>query len=273
VTPLQLLDLGIATIPLFYRTKHPEVCWGRYQHTLPSRDLVKTGFRPRRLVNVGILTGWQGLVVVDFDSVEAYLQWSLRVRIPAPTYTVRSSRGVHVYFFLPAAIPSARFTGGDIKSLGGLVLAPPSVHPTGAQYLELTDRPIARVESLEDVLPRELRPAPQHVNATFTAPVDGLWPLSLVERICQAVPIITYFPDARASGSDGRWLIATCPWHDDRQPSLRIDTLCRVCSCFAGCTPKAYNVINVHARLNGLTNAEAICALAKVAAYNDGMMG
>ena len=61
-----------------------------------------------------------------------------------------------------------------------------------------------------------------------------------------------------------RWLRCPCPLHDDAEPSFWIDTRDQVCGCFAGCTSKPLDVINLYARLCGLNNREAIFQLARL---------
>ncbi len=53
--------------------------------------------------------------------------------------SVKTSRGVHYYFFYPEKnkIKSRNKLNGadiEIKSDGGYVVAPPSVHPSGGRY-------------------------------------------------------------------------------------------------------------------------------------------
>jgi hypothetical protein len=47
----------------------------------------------------------------------------------------RTGRGLHVYLQTKERYSSCKFDGGDIKALGGYVVAPPSIHPDGSRYV------------------------------------------------------------------------------------------------------------------------------------------
>jgi hypothetical protein len=94
--------------------------------------------------NVGVACGMSGLAVLDIDtgltSADDYAMLASAFPLPN-SYLVRSGRrpgyGVQVYFF--GAIPDVRGweahgCKGDVKSLGGYVLAAGSVHPSGETY-------------------------------------------------------------------------------------------------------------------------------------------
>ena len=103
--------------------------------------------------NVGIACGPSGLCVLDCDhglnSAEEFFAWRDECGLP-PTLTIRTGRrdsfGVQMYY--AGAIPTTTWDNlhgcsGDIKSLGGYVLAAGSIHPvTGEQYTVLCDVPI-----------------------------------------------------------------------------------------------------------------------------------
>jgi len=58
------------------------------------------------------------------------------------------------------------------------------------------------------------------------------------------------------SGPPKRFVPAHCPFHDDKEPSFWIDTDRNLWGCHA-CGVRG-DVINLYARLKGLTNTEAI---------------
>jgi len=167
---------------------------------------------------------------------------------------------MHVYLFVDEIPRCGHFQWGDIKGRGGYTLIPPSVHPSGAVYAAVDDNaPILRVESLTEVIPDapELPPPPP-LPLTAVAPMSSLWPMTRAEEVRAAMPITSFFPDARVTGGNGRWLMARCPWHDDRHESLWIDAERGICKCYAGCTPKPLDVIGVHARLQGVSYRQAL---------------
>jgi hypothetical protein len=83
-----------------------------------------------------------GFVVVDLDSAEA-LEVLRAAGHPLPaTANSRTARGFHHWYSLPAGV---RIRNGatslphvEVKSAGGYVMAPPSVHPSGATYTWVT---------------------------------------------------------------------------------------------------------------------------------------
>jgi hypothetical protein len=94
--------------------------------------------------NWGVVTGTKsGLLVVDCDG-ESGLNW-LEARVEdgealPESWAVTTDRGLHLYFELPAGLSIANSVGKiavgvDIRAEGGYVVAPPSIHPSGKQYI------------------------------------------------------------------------------------------------------------------------------------------
>lgn len=263
---------GIATIPLDYGVKQASIKWGRYQKNLPSEKELAIWFggRPR---NLAVITGWQGLTVIDFDSLDWYLLWNDIYHID--TYQVLTARGVHVYLFEDHPSRGVSLPGAlDIKSAGGYVLAPPSKHPSGWIYQVLTDAPIARVESVYDLLPDglfDIKPDLPVITAPADLPTPAAdpWQRAINPRphtsaleAARATKILDILPGkAIPSSQDGRWYLALCPFHDDHNPSFWIDTARGLCGCHT-CRGKQMDVINLYARLRGIDNSLAITELA-----------
>lgn len=239
---------GIAVIPIAYRGKRPTVAtWREFQKRLPTADEIRRWFADR-FHNLAIVTGWRGLVVLDFDQRPAYELWRDWSREAAPqarfSCTVETSRGVHVYLFVDEPVATMKAGIIDIKAAGGYVLAPPSIHPTGKPYRRLSDAPILRVDRLAAVMPAALlalaqpitpprieRPTPA-VNP-WQAAMTPIYPPSdeLADRLA-CYNILDLFP--AAVYRNGRWW-ACCPLHDDRHPSVSIDADGRRARCWAGC--------------------------------------
>jgi hypothetical protein len=264
--------MGIATIPIYARSKKPAVRWQRYQATLPTEAELLRWFRPGRMTNAAVICGWQGLVVLDFDTHADYIAWEawaaseggLARQVMLQSYRVRTSRGMHVYVMADDCPRCGRFKFGDVKGRGGYVLIPPSVHPSGHVYQAMDDEAaIMQVSRLGDVAPEvPLAPLPPVVPLQHVVPSSALWPATLVERIKAATPILSFFPDAMATGGQ-RWYVAHCPWHDDKHESLWIDAERGICGCYVGCTPKPLDAIGVYGRLHGLDNRQAVREMAK----------
>lgn len=262
---------GIAVIPIYYKTKRPAVRWQQYQNELPTDADIARWFRSGRQINAAVVCGHRGLTVLDFDTMSAYVSWLSWAtqhtghtrQIALDTYRVLTSRGVHVYTFIEDVPKCGHFAGGDIKGRGGYVLIPPSVHPSGAVYEAVDSHaPILSTARLDDILPDPPEPpAPRIQPTTLVYPVSTLWPQSVLERVKEANPILSFFPDATATGGQ-RWYMAKCPWHVDNSPSLWIDTQRGLCGCYAGCTDKPLDSIGTHARIRGIDDKEAIRELA-----------
>lgn len=282
---------GVATIPLWPGEKRPIVgSWKQYQRRLPTADEIIAWFahHPR---NLAVVCGWGGLTVLDFDQRDIYLAWLAKAN-PPPTYTVRTSRGMHAYYFLETPTRSTKISGVDIQAAGNYVVAPPSIHPCGAAYEVAHDLPVARVPDLATVCPEwmfyerptaltpsftnpnpaaprpenppsahTLRSAPPPAASVNLSSVMNALPSApnLVATIKDRVSLLQFFPNARPSG--GSHYLDICPFHDDHDPSFWIDTDTRLCGCFAGCTPRPMDVINLYARFYGLSNGAAIDAL------------
>ena len=275
LTAEQWTNNGIAVIPIAYRDKRPTLpAWREFQQRLPTLDELRQWFQSR-LTNMAIITGWRGLVVLDFDQRPTYELWRDWSREAAPkarfSYTVETSRGVHVYLFIDEPVQTTRAGTIDVKAAGGYVLAPPSIHPSGKPYAVLSDAPILRVDRLAAVLPpallalaHEARPAASPVERVATLPADpwraAMRPALLVDTAIADVlarrNILDLFPGA--VWRRGYWW-ACCPLHDDRHPSVTIDPAGHRARCWAGCLRSNY--LDWYAALNGLTLSEALADL------------
>lgn len=135
----QWRDLGIATIPILARDKRPALdSWKRFQAELPSSRQLDLWFGSGRY-NLAVVTGWRGLVVIDFDNLDKCISWIAqlepeKIAIMNETFRVTTSRGLHYYFFSQEETACTPGDGFDIKAAGGYVLAPPSIHPFGSIY-------------------------------------------------------------------------------------------------------------------------------------------
>ncbi len=283
---LEFLRMGIAVVPVPYKQKAPVIPWKKYQQELPSENDLWTWFHLRK-INYAIITGWQGLTVLDFDDVQEYNRWlywtsnvdGITDLVGRKAFRVQSSRGVHVYIRLPRGLKSRRVGEKgkqiDIQSLNKLVVGPGSVHPSGVAYMAL--KPwiyLPRVETLSDVLPVEKlledTEQPTHVvTPARRAPLSDPWAAAAnprtngdaktVEKIKQKYPIETLFTELERTGD--HYFITHCPLHDDEKSSMWIDTKKQICNCFACQISKPMDVINLYARMYGISNDEAIQVL------------
>lgn len=110
--------------------------------------------------NYGIACGMSNLCVIDCDkglkSSNDLLLWMEKNKLP-PTLVVKSGRdsediGFHIYYL--GAVPGTTLeldgVVGDLKSIGGYVVGPGSLHPSGKKYEIIHDYDLA-------VLPDSIR--------------------------------------------------------------------------------------------------------------------
>jgi hypothetical protein len=122
------------------RGKHP-IEAGPMQGGFRTRELAEIRSRHPGC-NVGIATGKpSGVWVLDLDGAdgESWLAGQEKVHGPLPiTPQVKTGRGRHLYFRLPADVEIRNRVKAaphvDVRSTGGLVVAPPSRHHSRANY-------------------------------------------------------------------------------------------------------------------------------------------
>ena len=285
------LALSIAVVPILFRSKLPDAralrltghtdhgraSWQSLQEHLPTEAQVKAWTAGPR-VNLAVVTGWQGLVVLDFDTPtvwQMYQAWLAdnpeAATVIDLTYKVHTGRGIHVYIGVAEPVKNGHLGAIDIKAAGGYVLTPPSVHPSGRVYQAVDQgAPICTVDRLTDVFPFEYSGVAQYEGGVVSTPAteqpDPLVTAGQVYRgsMVQAAKqhhIEEFFAHLQATGNG--YFLTRCPFHADDNPSFWLDTTRQLCGCLSGCTTKPLDVINLYARLHGLSNREAVFALAQ----------
>jgi hypothetical protein len=292
----EFLSLGIAVIPLRHRGKEPESAmmggaWEQYKDHLPTEyDLLR--WFGSNWQNYGVVCGWGGLAVIDFDNADQYAVWldyydKYLVRIyelDCPPYTVQSARGAHVYIRLFGDYQNQRRQGIDVK-VHGYVVGAGCVHPTGTEYREIHPKKhFPQVFDLDTWLPVELFPkiAPEasmgHLEP-LPMPFDNLSKatydpfaqatrvnadVDLLQLVKSSVRIEHLFPQATKTSADGRWLACVCPFHDDKKPSAWIDTRRQLFGCQV-CGFRPMDAVNLYARMHNMSDRDAVSAMAKAA--------
>lgn len=298
---LKWVSSGYAVIPCRAKDKRPAlISWGKYQMELPMAADLESWFLDKESYhyNLAVVTGWNNLVVIDFDDLSKYLEWRQFIEVHDPelinTYQVMTGRGVHVYYQIEKPVLNQKLDKIDIKSRGGYVLAPPSIHPSGDAYWAFSDLPVLGVGSIKDVLPsewlglretrrldsvREMTPVNAHLKRPdiedlkkrYSNPKQSdPWAAAeqpgecedVITRIRNRISILDYFPDAIKTRKD--FYLARCPFHDDHNPSFWINTELQICNCYSCQFSDVMDVINLHANLNNLTNAQAIRELGRM---------
>jgi Bifunctional DNA primase/polymerase, N-terminal/Primase C terminal 1 (PriCT-1) len=141
---LDYLERGWSVVPVRAREKHPVVAWQGYQQRRATSGDVRSWFARWPDANVGIVTGVvSGLVVMDVDPQHggiASLAELEREHGPLlqTVEAVSGGGGRHLYFAHPGGHVNNRVAlaaGIDMRGDGGLIVAPPSIHPSGRRYL------------------------------------------------------------------------------------------------------------------------------------------
>ena len=126
---------GWSVIPLEAKGKKPLISWKEYQGRQATLSEVESWSKPEN--NIGIVTGKiSGITVIDCDSLAAI---DLASKKGLPTCpTVKTGKGYHFYYAYEPGVGNFQkrddLPGIDLRGDGGFVVAPPSIHPSGAAY-------------------------------------------------------------------------------------------------------------------------------------------
>jgi hypothetical protein len=233
-----------------------------------SKKLVK-GFGPnlKQLSELGELELWfkylhanlavvapEDGLILDFDIPEVYDDWARSWPEAAQSYTEQTPRGgCHVFLYSPGwrKFHKASLRGLEVKY--SVIVYPSKVG--GRSYeIRINDR-ILTIEAdtaLKSVL-RYQKPT----YPTYAPPSPSQGQIGGVLTVIQEVKkkwgilpyLATFEPGLKISGR-GRWRSALCPWHEDKSPSLWIDTERGLWGCHA-CGARG-DVINWHALRMGI---------------------
>lgn len=125
--------------------KVPAMPWREYQTRLPTVAEIDQWFGGDPM-NLAVVTGAvSGVVVIDADSPDA-LRWCVK-RFPYTPWQTQTGRGFHLWYRHPGVEVRNRARietrdgriEVDVRGDGGYVIAPGSVHASGATYLEAGD--------------------------------------------------------------------------------------------------------------------------------------
>lgn len=222
-TALLWQSLGIATMPILARDKRPALpTWKSFQNILPSQSALRTWFESDRY-NLAVITGWENLVVLDFDNRDVFARWCLTHR--AETYQVQTQRGVHIYFYCHEETECTRGDGWDVKASGGYVLAPPSIHPSGHVYTAIgSPLDIAGCRSIWDLVDKpEVTLPPQH-NSADIDPFDAAMQADYVGPSIPEIKARHTLVSVLGIAPNRRRVMLKCPLpgHDDRNASFAV---------------------------------------------------
>jgi hypothetical protein len=172
---LQYLDLGLSIFPLMPKGKKPipGFRWEAMKHTLPEQEHVKSWFEGTDN-NIAVATGVVSkLLVFDIDGImaksnaddviQSKIRQDTREALADTIWVETGGGGFHILVrFDPVAFQqdnraateiknAVLWRGKDghseirLKSDGGYVVAPPSLHPSGTQYRFIKGNIIAKL--------------------------------------------------------------------------------------------------------------------------------
>ena len=152
---------GWSVVPIAAGAKQPLVRWLPYQDRAAGEAEIREWFGRWPKANVGIVTGAvSGLVVLDVDpkhrGADSLANLERRHGALPPTLEVATGGGGrHLYFRHPGGTLHNKVglaPGIDLRGDGGLVVAPPSIHPSGGRYVWMEER--AGISAMPDWLRR-----------------------------------------------------------------------------------------------------------------------
>lgn len=171
---LRYVRQGLHPIPLKPGTKIPALAsWKEFQERQPTEAEVEGWWSMEPYYNIGLVLG-RGLVGVDYDTVQAYMD-----NPPHPEAAmVLTGKGAHAYYRGSAPDKVGVAPGVDIRGVGYLV-APPSVHESGHEYVWVRELP-AFIEELP-ALPQVWADRIGQPAAATRVEVDEHWATTLIE--------------------------------------------------------------------------------------------
>jgi hypothetical protein len=134
-----VFNKGFSVIPLIPREKKPIIKWEEYQKRKPTEEELVKWFGSTKN-NIGIVAGEiSNLSIIDMDGKAAVDFMTSGHNLPVtPMVKTGKDYGYHLYCRFNAALRNfqarADLPSIDLRSEGGYVVAPPSIHPNGKQY-------------------------------------------------------------------------------------------------------------------------------------------
>ncbi|MHC5172340.1 MAG: bifunctional DNA primase/polymerase, partial [Planctomycetota bacterium] len=118
--------------------KHPATPRGVKDATTDA-DQIQQWFANGRVLNIGIAAGAaSGLAVLDIDPKDNGDESIKKYRVPDTLEVITGSGGKHYYFTDPEGQTGNSVgklgRGIDVRGNNGYVVAPPSLHASGAEY-------------------------------------------------------------------------------------------------------------------------------------------
>lgn len=128
---------GYSVIPLKPGSKLPLIKWQDYADRLPTEDEIREWWKRVPRANIGVVTGKvSNLVAVDVDVDRGGSAEQIFELAPTGMISRTGSGGYHLLYKYTDDVPKNRVgkTGVDIRSNGGYIVVPPSLHDSGNLY-------------------------------------------------------------------------------------------------------------------------------------------
>jgi len=143
------LGMGFSIIPVG-RDKKPLISWKEFQERKPTIEELEGWFSNPSVTGIAIITGRiSGVIVLDTEEGADITG----LEIPKTPTAISGGGGIHYYFKYSEKeniINNVRFLPlMDIRSEGGYIVVPPSLHPSGNSYAWLENFGIDEVEIAE----------------------------------------------------------------------------------------------------------------------------
>lgn len=266
---IQLLDNGLVSIPL--SGKRPLLKnWSTFfNKNNNNRDLTKddvihgiVDYSDKRITyenkNIGILTGEiSNCIVVDIDDMNGLKRLTERGPIPK-TWTVKTSRGLHLYFNYDPRVCSTKLWGQiDILSDKRQVVAPPSIHPSGTVYTwMISPKMVPKADPPKWLLELLFKQQSKEKNTCKLSPKKQLNKRQQHNNQLESVDWFDFYSKHTSQiTGNGEWLSSLCPFHDDQHNSFSFNQYNGGWICFAGCgSGNGYQAIQ---KLYGVTPKQA----------------
>ncbi|MEM7618392.1 MAG: bifunctional DNA primase/polymerase [Pseudomonadota bacterium] len=124
--------------------KHPLSSWKDNQYQRKTEDDLIDDFKGKPYANIGIVTGKiSGIFVLDIDGVDGEESLtkleSQYGQLASSVEVITGGGGRHIYFKYPDNMEIGNSVSKiannlDIRGEGGVVICPPSIHPSGRSY-------------------------------------------------------------------------------------------------------------------------------------------
>ena len=191
---LAYLDLGFSVIPVRLLPQKPEyekllktplVLWSEYAKRLPTREEIEKWIETFEYFNIAIVTGKiSNLIALDIDDKSKILPYINNIK----TAINETGKGFQILF---RGVRSSEVIVSDelrkkfglpdirIKGEGGIIVVPPSIHPSGVQYKWLKPlEQLADISYLDEVLELvdkvyEISKYKNQLTGQVTAPISS----------------------------------------------------------------------------------------------------